>query len=330
MSKAFIKGMLGAALVSVIAIAQPSVAGAQENFPTKPISLIVPYPAGGTLDVMTRLIGEGISKELGQTVLTENRTGGASVVASEYVARAPADGYTLLSASTTAMTVVPLVYKNLPFQVSDFQPIATTALTPYLIAVPAALPVKTIDEFIAYAKERPGELNYYQLGPGTMPHLFTEMLLANTGITATPVPYQGGAPALNALIANEIQLMANTPDPALVEQHKAGNVRIIGVADVERTPLLPDVPTFKESGYPEIVAPAWFGFLGPKGMPEEVVSKLERAIENALKDEHVRERLQTFGLMPHSSGAAELQKLMNEEFEKWGAVVEKVGVSLEQ
>lgn len=330
MSKALLKGLLGMALVSALGLVYPALVSAQENYPNKPVTLVVAYPPGGTADLMGRLVGKGLSKELGQTILIENKPGGATVVASEYVAQAPADGYTLLSASSSALTIAPLVYKDLPFEVADFQPIAGMATAPFVLAISTDLPVKTAKEFVAYAKERPGKLNYYQLSFGSMQHLFTEMLLESMGIKAVPVSFQGEAPAFTSLLANEIQFMPATPSAALLELYQAGKIRIIAVADEERSPTLPEVPTFREAGLNDLVASAWFGILGPKGLPDIVVRKVERAMENALKDEELRARLEATGTVPRASTAAQLAQILEAQAALWGPVVKRLGISLER
>lgn len=256
--------------------------------------------------------------------------GGATIIASEYVAGAPADGYMILSASSSSLTIAPQVYKNLKFAVSDFQPIAGMGVTPYVIAVSTALPVTTVKEFIAYAKERPDELNYYQLSPGTMPHLFSEVFFESTGIKATPISYKGETPALNALLANEIQFMPVTLSAGLLEQHNAGKIRIVGVADTERSPAIPDVPTFEEAGLAGVIATAWFGILGPKGLSDDVVEALEQAMGGALKDEQLRARLLATGTTPRASTAQELESIMSEQYALWGSIIQRLGITLEQ
>ena len=220
----------------------------QSAYPNRPVTLVVAFPPGGSSDMTARIVAAGLGKELGQTVVVDNRPGGATVIASESVATAPKDGYTLLFASTSSLTTAPHLYPKLPFKVSDFQPISMLAVSPWIVAVSTKLPVTNMQELVAYAKERPGQLNYHHLGPGTGAHLFSEMFLAGSGIKANPIVYKGETPALNALIADEIQIMPVNISAGLLEQHRSGKIRIIGVADNVRSPAAPDIPTFAEAG----------------------------------------------------------------------------------
>jgi tripartite-type tricarboxylate transporter receptor subunit TctC len=302
---------------------------AQTGYPNRPITFVVAFPAGGSSDMTGRVIAAGLSKELGQSVVVDNRPGGATVIASESVARARKDGYTVLLGSTSSLTTAPHLYPNLPFKVSDFQPISMLAVSPWIVAVSTKLPVTNMKELVAYAKERPGQLNYHHLGPGTGAHLFAEMFLAESGIKATPIVYKGETPALNALLADEIQIMPVNISAGLLEQHRAGKIRIIGVADQVRSPAAPEIPTFAETGYPGIHAISWFGLVAPAGVPQEVVDRLSQATEKALRDPDVSSRLLAAGITPQSSTPDVLAKTIAEHSEVWGKLIKQLDIKLQ-
>ncbi|MBP0447701.1 tripartite tricarboxylate transporter substrate binding protein [Roseomonas sp. SSH11] len=304
-------------------------AKAQPAYPSRAITLVVSFPAGGSSDVTARIVADGMARELGQPVVVENRPGGATVIGANAVARAPKDGHTLLFASTSALTTNPHLYASLPYKVSDFQPVSLVAVAPWIIAVSPAIPVRTLRELVAYAKARPGQMNYHFFGPGTGSHLFAEMVLQATGMQAEAVAYRGEAPALTALANGEIQFMPANISATLLEQHRAGRIRILAVADPARSPVAPDVPTFAEEGYPQVVADSWFGIAAPAGTPRPIVDRLHGALRAALASPELRARVEASGFTPRSSTPDELTALIAEQSRLWGDVIRRLGVRLE-
>jgi tripartite-type tricarboxylate transporter receptor subunit TctC len=302
---------------------------AQGAFPTRPITLIVSFPAGGSSDVTARILADGMSRDLGQPVVVENRPGGATVIGAMAVVNAPKDGYTLLFASTSALTTNPHLYTNLPYQVSDLAPIALAAEAPWIIASSPTIAVRTMRELADYAKTWPGQLNYHFFGPGTASHLFAEMVLRATGMTAEAVAYRGEAPALTALNAGEIQFMPANISGALVEQHRAGRIRILAVADRGRSPVAPDVPTFAEAGFPEVVANSWFGLAAPAGTPTPVFARLQRAVAAAIALPDVRSRIEATGFTAKASTSEEMAATITEQSRAWGEVINQLGIRLQ-
>lgn len=298
-------------------------------FPTRPITLVVSFPAGGSSDVTARILAEGMARDLGQPVVVENRPGGATVIGAMAVAQAAKDGYTLLFASTSALTTNPHLYQNLPYKVSDFQPVSMVAVAPWIIAVSPTVPARTLREFVDYARQRPGQLNYHSYGPRTGAHLFAAMVLAATGIEAEAIVYRGEAPALTALSTGEIQLMPANISGALIEQHKAGRIRIVAIADAARSPVAPDVPTFAEQGFPGVEANSWFGIAAPSGTPVPVVARLQRAVAAALAMPDIRARIEGIGFTAQASSPEALGQIIDEHSRLWGGVIQRLGIRLQ-
>lgn len=317
------------ALAALLAVPIAPAAQAQPAFPSRPVTLVVSFPAGGSSDVTARIVAEGMSRDLGQPVVVENRPGGATVIGAMAVAQAPKDGYTLLFASTSALTTNPHLYQNLPYKVSDFQPVSLVAVAPWIIASSPTIPVRTMRELASYARSRPGQLNYHFYGPGTGSHLFAEMVLRATGIDAEAIAYRGEAPALTALNAGEIQFMPANISGTLLEQHKAGRIRILAVADTARSPVAPEIPTFAEEGYPGVVATSWFGIAAPAGTPQPVVARLQRAVSAAIASPDVRSRIEATGFAPQSSTPEELAAMITEHSRLWGEVINRLGIKLQ-
>jgi tripartite-type tricarboxylate transporter receptor subunit TctC len=319
-----------AALGALLApLAAPAVLRAQPAFPNRPITLVVSFPAGGSSDVTARIVADGMSRTLGQPVVVENRPGGATVIGANAVLQAAKDGYTLLFASTSALTTNPHLYRNLPYKTADFAPVSMVAVAPWIIAGTPTIPATTFQELVAYAKARPGQINYHHYGPGTGAHLFAEMVLNATGIQAEAIVYKGEAPAVTALSIGEIEFMPANISGALLEQHRAGRIRILAVADAARSPAAPDVPTFAEAGYPQIVANSWFGIAAPAGTPEPALTRLQQGVAAAMALPDVRSRIETTGFIPQSSTTEEMAQTIRDHSRLWGDVIQRLGIKLD-
>ncbi|MES2399777.1 MAG: tripartite tricarboxylate transporter substrate binding protein [Pseudomonadota bacterium] len=253
-------------------------------YPTKPIRIVVPYPAGGGIDVISRVIGERLGRSLGQPVLVDNKAGAGTLVGAEFVARSPADGYTLMVTTDATLTINQHLYAKLPYDpVKDFTPITQLVVLNQLLLANPAVPANNVKQLIAYAKANPGKLNYASYGSGSQPHLAMETLKAQAGIDIVHVPYKGIPQAVPAAVAGEVQLTFSgaASSQAFI---KAGKLKAIAVGGKKRMPLLPDVPTFAESGFPDVPANAWFGLFAPAGTPREIVMKLHAEVTRIMKD----------------------------------------------
>ena len=275
------KVMVATLMVSIFCA--PAFAQAQA-YPTKPIRIIVPYPPGGGIDVLSRVLGERLSQRLGQPVLVDNRPGGGTILAAEQAARATPDGYTLMVTTDATLSVNPYLYSKLPYDpVKDFAPITQLVLLNQLLLANPAVPANSLKELIAYAKAHPGKLNYASYGSGSQPHLAMEMLKSQAGIDIVHVPYKGIPQAMPAAIAGEVQL---TFSGAASSQAylKAGRLKALAVGGKNRLALLPDVPTFAEAGFPDVPANAWFGLFAPAATPRDIVIKLHAETVRILRD----------------------------------------------
>ncbi len=262
-------------------IAAPALA---QSYPSKPIRIVVPYPAGGGIDVISRVIGERLGRSLGQPVLVDNKPGAGTLLAAEFVARAPADGYTLMVTTDSTLTINQHLYAKLPYDpVKDFAPITQLVLLNQLLLANPAVPANNLKELIAYAKANPGKLNYASYGSGSQPHLAMETLKAQAGIDIVHVPYKGIPQAVPAALAGEVQLTFS--GAASSQAHiKAGKLKALAVGGKTRMAALPDVPTFTESGFPDVPSNAWFGLFAPAGTPRDVIMKLHAEVTRILKD----------------------------------------------
>jgi len=319
-SRAF--GGLVAALL--VAAAVPALAA---GYPERPVHWIVTYPPGGTTDLLARLIGQYLSEHLGQTFIVENRAGGGNNIGTEYAARAAADGYTLLLVNP-ANGINQTLYKHLKFDIlKDFAPVAGITRVPNVMEVTAAFPAKTIPEFIAYAKAHPGKVNMASSGTGTSVHMSGELFMAMTGVKMAHVPYRGAGPALTDLVAGTTDVMFDNM-PSSIGFIRAGKLRALGVTTDKRSAALPDVPAIAEV-VPGYEASAWFGMAVPKGTPADVIDKLNKAVNEALKDPKMIARLAELGGTPMGGTPADFGNVMASEVAKWKKVVEFSGATVE-
>src|SRR4051812_1613634 len=292
------------------------------EFPVRPIKLVVPYAAGGPTDVLGRLVGDYLARDLKQAVVIENKAGAQGAIGAEAVARAEPDGYTLFVAAASIIVLNPMLYKKLPYDpVRDFKMLALITDLPVVMEVHPSVPAKTVAEFVAWAKQNPGKLNFGSAGTGGTIHLAGEMFKQMAGIDMIHVPYKGAGPALTDLLSGNIQVMFDTLSTALPPV-KAGLLRPLGVSSKERSADLPDVPTVVESGYPDYQVGVWFGLAGSSKLPDDVVRIVMASMDRALNDAAFRASLQKIGfpvLRPKT--VAEIDRFVDEDRVRWSKVI---------
>nr|WP_312014904.1 tripartite tricarboxylate transporter substrate binding protein [Bradyrhizobium sp. AUGA SZCCT0169] len=315
--------------MAVAAAAMLTAAGAAsaQSFPSKPVRILVPYPAGGGVDVLTRTLGEVVSKQWGQSVVVENRPGAGGVIASQAVVSSPADGYTLIMVASGHATN-PLLYPKIPYDTfKDFTPISLLASSPNILLVRADSPFKTLADVIEAAKAKPGSLSFAHAGTGTSTHLAGELLKSLAKVDLNAIPYKGGAPAINDLLGGQIPMSFNN-GPESVGQLQAGTLRALAVTTAERAPFLPDVPSMSEA-VPGYDTGVWWGLLGPSDMPPDVLAKLFRDFVAALNTEAVKERLGKLGALPIGSSPQQFQARIRADYEKWEPIIKAAGIKAE-
>jgi tripartite-type tricarboxylate transporter receptor subunit TctC len=317
-------------LLPIFAFALIALAGGAaqaQDYPTRPVKFVVPYPPGGTTDILARIVGQYLSEHLGQQFVIDNRGGAGNNLGTEFVANAPPDGYTLLLVNP-ANGINTTLYKKLPFVfLRDIAPVAGFIRVPNVMEVNPAFPAKSVAEFIAYGKANPAKINMASSGNGTSVHLSGELFMAMTGVKMTHVPYRGAAPALTDLLAGTVDVMFDNL-PASIEFIKSGKLRALAVTTEKPNGALPDVPTVGAT-VPGYEASAWFGIGVPKGTPAAVVDKLNRTVNAALTDPKVKGRLADLGGIPMTGSAADFGKVIADETEKWAKAVKFSGVSIE-
>jgi tripartite-type tricarboxylate transporter receptor subunit TctC len=298
-----------------------------QTYPTRPLRWIVGFPPGGATDIVARIIGPRLSDRLGQSIIIENRPGAGNNIATEAVVHAPADGYTILLAST-ANAINATLYDKLNFNfIRDIAPVASIASVPELMEVNPSFPAKTIPEFIAYAKANPGKINMASAGNGTAPHISGELFKMMTGVDMVHVPYRGGAPALTDLLGGQVQVMFS-PMTASIEYIRASKLRGLAVTAANRSETLPDIPTVGEF-VPGYEASQWYGVGVPKNTPREIIDRLNKEINASLADPKMKARLADMGATALLGSPADFGKLIADETEKWGKVVKFAGIKPE-
>ncbi|MES3003323.1 MAG: tripartite tricarboxylate transporter substrate binding protein [Pseudomonadota bacterium] len=298
-------------------------------FPDKPIRIVIGFPAGGPLDQHARLLAERLQAVLGQPLIIDYKSGAGGTVGAQEVMRAPADGYTLMLANTGVMVINPALYGKLPYEtLRDFTPIARTAMQPLALLVNPKLPVNSLREFVAYAKSRPGQVNYGSAGNGGISHLAPEMFKGATGLFMVHIPYRGSAPAFTDLMAGQVQFMAESI-PQAAAYHKQGKVKALAVTSRERNPALPDTPTVIESGIPNFEVVGFYGFLAPANLPKDVTAKLSDAFKQVLATPEIRNRMVTQGADPAFLGSEEFTAYLRAEMPRWADAVRKSGAKMD-
>jgi tripartite-type tricarboxylate transporter receptor subunit TctC len=298
-----------------------------DDYPSRPIKWVVGYPPAGTTDILARLIGQRLSELLGQQFIIENRPGAGNNMGTEAVVNAPPDGYTVLLVNP-ANGINASLYQKLNFNfIRDIAPVAGLTRVPNVMEVNPAVPAKTVQELIDYAKANPAKVNLASSGHGTSVHLSGELFKMMTGLNLLHVPYRGSAPALTDLISGQVQLMFDNM-PSSIEHIRAGKLRALAVTTAMRSPELPDVPTVAET-VPGYEASAWFGMGAPKGTPPDIINKLNQAINRALADPNIQARLRDLGGAPMAGTPADFGKVIADETDKWSKVVKAVGVKVD-
>lgn len=320
MMKPFFSPVRRALALAFVGVALPLVAGAQANWPTKPIRMVVPFAAGGTTDVVARMVGQKLALLWGQSVLIDNRGGAGGNVGADMVAKAPNDGYTVLMASGS-ITINPHLYKNMPFDTKkDLQAITNVASGPMLLVVPESSPARSVKDLIAMAKAEPGKINFGSAGVGSQVHLAGESFADAAGIAVTHVPYKGEAPAYTDLIGNQVQMMVGNFAAASALLGN-GRLRALAITGKQRSPRLPDVPTVAESGLPGFENTGWFGLFAPTGTPPAILAKIQRDTAKVLDDPETRAQLEGLGITAVGNSTAEFVAAMDQESTRWAAVV---------
>jgi tripartite-type tricarboxylate transporter receptor subunit TctC len=314
-------------IAAVVLLAADGTVSAQPAFPTKPVHIFVPYPAGGAVDILTRTLGDAVSRTWGQSVVVENRPGAGGVIASQALATSPPDGYTLIVVASGHPTNA-FLYAKLPYDTfKNFTPISLLASSPNILLVRTDSPFKTVGDVIEQAKAKPGSLSFGEAGNGTSTHLAGELLRNLAKIDITPIPYKGGAPAINDLLAGQIPMSFNN-GPESVGQLEAGTVRALAVTTASRAPFLPNVPSMGET-VPGYDTEVWWGLLGPAGMPPDLVAKLSHDFVAALNTEPVKERLSKLGAMPIGSTPPQFDAKIHADYDKWGPIIKAAGIKAE-
>lgn len=300
-----------------------------QAYPSKPIRLIVPFPAGGGVDFIGRIMAKGLSERLKQQVVVENRAGANAIVGLEVLKNSPPDGYTIAAASAGPLAVNPHIYSKLAYDtMKDFTHIANMVNFPLLLVSHPSLPVKNVKELIALARARPGEITYSHPGAGNSGHLAGELFNSMAKAKILAVPYKGTAPAVVAVLSGEAQLTYSSI-PTILPHVRSGKVRALGVGNAKRIPSLPEFPTIAEAGLPGYEAYAWGGMVGPANMPKDIVTRLNREIVQVLQQKDVRERMLSEGTVPTPSSPEQFTAYIKSELKKWGEVVKMANIKVE-
>jgi tripartite-type tricarboxylate transporter receptor subunit TctC len=319
--------LLALALIALPGVfSDPAIA---QDYPTKPIRIIVQFTPGSSTDIMARVVAQKMGERWGQQVIVDNRPGAGGVVGTEVAKNATPDGYTLVMAVSSAFGINPTLYAKLPYDaVRDFAPISNLGLTPQTLVVGPASPFKTVKDFVAAAKEKPGQISYASLGAGSTSHLTMEMFASTAGIKLNHVPFKGSAEANTAVIGGQVPAMFDAI-PAVRPHILSGKLRGLGIATLQRSPYLPDLPTIAESGYPKFEAVGWIGIAAPAKTPTAILDKLNAEVVRILNQPDVKERLATLAFTPMPGTRAEFDAYIKSEIAKWGKAVKDSGAKAE-
>ena len=299
----------------------------QQPYPNKPIRIIAPSGAGGPVDVICRAVSQGLSEVLGQQLVVENRVGAAGLIGAELVAKSPPDGYTLLFGFSGPLAIVPHLNPNTPYDpINDLMPVSQVAAAPYVLLVHPSVPAKSVKQLVALAKSRPGKMNFSSGGNGTGIHMAGELFKAAAGVNIVHVPYKGAAPGMTALMAGEVDMMFNGLSPVLAHIG-GGKLRALAVGGATRSPLLPELPTIKESGF-DFNTTGWYGVLAPKGTPQVVLNRLHDGLVRAMGTAEMKARLTKLAAESMATAPAEFTSLIRAEHATWGRVIKAAGLQM--
>lgn len=315
------KKIFGAALLAL------STTAFAQNFPTKPVTMLVPNPPGGLVDTSARLVSDGMAKVLGQPVVVENRPGGSGNIAYQGVARSAADGHTLLVSYSAYHTANPALMAKLPWDpVKDFAPVALVTVATNVVAVHPSLPVNNLKELVDYLKKNPGKVNYASQGNGSLSHLGTELFKQQTKTDMVHVPYKGSGAAIQDVLSGQVQVFITTP-PSVLQHVQSGKLKALAIAGKSRHPMMPDVPTTAEAGVPGFELDAWVALFAPAGTPPQVVNKLTEAVKSAVAQPDVKQRAGQQGVELRYQSPDELSKLLKRELDYWGKVIRTANIT---
>lgn len=314
------------ALGFILSIIIYGAVGADNDYPTKPIRVIVPFAASGSTDILIRIVGQRISEQMGQTLLIDNRGGAGGVLGAELAAKAPPDGYTIMATTSGVIAVNPSLYRKLSYDpINDFTPISILATLPNMLVVSPSMPVNNAKELIALARAKPGQLTYASGGNGTSNHLAGELLKYLAGVDITHVPYKGGGPAVLAVMTGEVTLLFATM-PSAMAQVKAGRLKALAVTSRKRSSAMPELPTMIGSGVNDFVVSIWIGVIAPRGTPSRFVERLHKEIGKALQAPDVAARLREDGYEPVGGSPEEMAADIKTEFATWARVIKAAGI----
>ena len=312
-----------------LAAATLSLGAAAQAYPTKPITIVVPFSAGGTTDILARLVGQYLTTELGQPVVVDNKADAGGNIGGALAAKAPADGYTLFMGTVGTHAINAALYKKMPFDhVKDFAPLSRVANVPNLLVAHPSQPFKTVPEMIAYAKANPGKINFGSPGNGASPHLSGELFKSMAKVELTHIPYKGSAPAVSDLLGNQIAIMFDNM-PSVIPHVRSGKLRAIAISTAKRSPELPDVPTIAEAGVPGYEAVSWFGLFAPAATPKPVLDKLSTALSKVLANPEVQKKISAQGGETVNETPAQFAAFIRSETTKWGKVVKESGATVD-
>ena len=316
--------------LACVALAAATLCGTAhaQTYPTKPVTIVVPFSPGGATDIMSRLLAERLNKRLGQPVVVENKPGAGTMIASDYVAKAPADGYTLLVAASS-LGIAPSLYKKVNYDpIKDFAPVSLVASVVHVLVVHPSIPAKNVGELVTWLKANPTKANYGSVGAGTSTHLESELFNSVAGVKMAHIPYKGSAPALTDLVGGQLQVMFDayaSSGPFI----KDGRVRLLAVTTAQRSKSLPDTPTVSESGLPGYEAMPWLGLVAPAGTPAPVVNRLYTELNDILKEPEVQERFRSLGLDIIGNKPEEFSAFLKKDIVKWAQVIKDSGAKVD-
>ncbi len=320
---------VGITVAGLLTIAAQFASAQSSGYPAKPVRWVVPFPPGGSADIMGRMIGQELAKALGQQVVIENRAGASAIVGAEYVAKSPPDGYTLLQANVSQMTIHPSLYPRLPYDpLKDFAPVTVLGIVTSVVVTTPSLPVNSVKELLALAKKRPGQLNFTSSGAGSSTHLTGELLKQRAGVAMTHINYKGSGPALTDVMAGFVEIMFENL-PSALPFINAGKLKVLAVTGKDRSAVLKAVPTLAESGFPGFDMVSWQALVAPAATPRLVIDKLNAEVAKVLKTPEMKEKMTGLGTGIVANSPEQFAQYLREETAKWSKIVKDAGIKLE-